>query len=139
MGSYQVTPLIEASQNGHHEVIQTLIDAGADIEQTDSTGNTPLFWAIFCNHMKSIRQLLDSCADVNKYNATLTGINPLSRTRRADVAKLLIEYGADPNKPNNNGTTPVHKGKCRIGQSSHSRRRGSLQERQAEKDPTAMG
>jgi ankyrin repeat protein len=41
-----------ASGNGHDEIVSYLIEAGADLNLQNETGNTALHWAALNNHMK---------------------------------------------------------------------------------------
>ena len=76
------TPLHGAVQSGVQVVVQTLIDAGCDINSRidagsdiNANGNTPLIEAI--------------------------------RWNRVDILNLLIASGANKEKSNNNGVTPI--------------------------------
>ena len=50
--AYDNTPLHEAALWGREDVVQFLIDQGADIKATDKYGRTPLHWAEMRNHGK---------------------------------------------------------------------------------------
>jgi len=40
-----VTPLIVATKNGHEEIVEKLLGAGAEVDQKDSLGRSSLMWA----------------------------------------------------------------------------------------------
>ncbi|MEI8061583.1 MAG: ankyrin repeat domain-containing protein [Candidatus Berkelbacteria bacterium] len=87
-------PLMEVAYNGDCEKAQLLLSHGANINvRTD--GNTPLIWAIDCDHQELARLLIESGADVN-----LPGdrkVRPLKRARQHnmdEIEKLLLEKGA---------------------------------------------
>ena len=71
------TPLHFAAQEEDVDVAQILIRAGADIELTDINGNTPL-WVATMNAQEVTR-----------------------------LITVLLEHGADPNKENNHGVSPM--------------------------------
>ena len=48
-----MTPLNLASQNGHKEIVNALIEAGANVNKADNDGMTPLDMAC-CNGHKEI-------------------------------------------------------------------------------------
>ena len=65
-----VTPLIAAAEGGHFEVVRLLVDAGADLNRSDSSGFTPVMGAARAGHPGIVKFLLDRGADleaVDKY------------------------------------------------------------------------
>ncbi len=87
--------LIEASQLGYLEVVQSLIGRGADVNKSTSDGYTPLYLALDYGRLEVLRALLAAGADVNK--SRNGGYTPLSRAlafNRTKVADLLRDSGA---------------------------------------------
>lgn len=85
--------LIDMAKNGHLSEINLLLAAGADVNATDSTGSTPLMWAV--DHMQIVELLLARQANVNATDnnggtvimiAAYKGLKP--------VVELLIKKGA---------------------------------------------
>ena len=85
---------MEVAYSGDLEKAQLLLSHGASVNvRTD--GNTPLIWAIGCDHPELAKLLIESGADVN-----LPGdrqVRPLKRARQHnmdEIEKILLEKGA---------------------------------------------
>lgn len=59
------TPLILASANGEAEVVQLLVDSGADLELESSIGATALHMALTSGSLECVLLLVENGADVN--------------------------------------------------------------------------
>lgn len=81
------TPLLYAARQGDLEITKLLVEAGADLEQRDANGDTPLLTAI-----------------INATVATQPGLS----TQHLDVAWYLIEQGADINATDWFGQSPLY-------------------------------
>jgi ankyrin repeat protein len=129
--------LTEAVELNAPRFIELFLGKGANINVVDGVGLTPLLEAISryalesdclrkhaspCDHMPTIELLLQRGADPNFRNADkwselfddhfpdLTGYTALGLCARYgwyDLAKLLLEHGADPTIPRNDGSLPV--------------------------------
>ena len=87
--------MIKASEHGYIEVAKELLDAGAVIESKDWYGKTPLIYGIFCNNLFNLNFIL-FC-----FEASANG--------HIEVAKLLVERGADIKSKDKNGfTSPIY-------------------------------
>ena len=93
------TPLLIATYNGDLQCMKVLLEYGADVNKENSfNGETPLFSTIKYNNSNYFEVLLG----VGRYK---------KRGRFEDYIeriKLLLEYGADVNKANNDGETPIN-------------------------------
>lgn len=86
---------------------QCLLNNGASVNVTNSTGETPLLLACGCDYydISFIKELIEHGADVNyqlpeKYSDRLgnsTALQNAIRCKRYDIVKLLVEKGADVN------------------------------------------
>jgi ankyrin repeat protein len=69
---------------GCFEGICLLLDAGIDINTTDSQGWTPLYWAAYCNHENLVSLLLERQAD-----------RSLKNSRVWSAHRIALSIGAD--------------------------------------------
>ena len=77
------TALINASFRGRREVVDLLLNSGADINAKNDDGNTPLMAAAWHNRLDVIQMLLDCGASCNQVNNG--GFEQSSLTRRTNL------------------------------------------------------
>ena len=90
------TPLHEAARNGHTEIVQALISAGADVHALDENGKTPLHEAVLGNGHSEIVQLLIACR-IGRQPGEGSGYTPLHKAaEEGNVERVqeLISLGA---------------------------------------------
>ncbi|WP_053332722.1 ankyrin repeat domain-containing protein [Candidatus Jidaibacter acanthamoebae] len=88
------------------EIANILIIKGADINATDSSGNTPLIFAAESGDISSMQLLLSKGAYVNAQNRK--GNTALMLAINAEVVELLMKNGADINIENNTNRTALN-------------------------------
>ena len=74
----------------HRDLVQLLLERGADVEAKDSSGRTPLHLAARAGHMDDVRALVTQGADLNARD--VYGITPLKYAEMAgqsEVAEFL--------------------------------------------------
>jgi len=110
-----LTALVFAARQGSLEAGKALVEAGADINQGDADGNTPLLIAILNNHDDLAQVLIDKGADVNAANkdgrtALFTAVDQhdvdwsdrpfvkeTDKLSSLDIIKSLVEHKANVN------------------------------------------
>ena len=107
------SPLYVACMQGHAEVAGRLLDAGADVTTTTQKKNlwTCLHYAASNNHPALVDVLLAHGAPVDEPTAPGTGggASPLfiaCEKGHTEVARKLLNAGADPHLARTDGTTP---------------------------------
>jgi ankyrin repeat protein len=93
---HKVEPASDAAQLSQEEAIKVLIDRGADLEERDVYGRTPLIEAVVQGQEAAARVLIEAGADVNAQD--VTGWPPLlyaAAGGEVDMLRLLISKGAD--------------------------------------------
>jgi ankyrin repeat protein len=88
--------LINASANGHLDVVKLLLESGADVHAYD---NGAIRMASYYGHLDVVKLLVESGADVHPYDNL--AIRHASRNGHLAVVKLLVESGADVHAQNN--------------------------------------
>ena len=80
---------------GTPQVIEILINNGADVNRTDKNGRTPLFAAIFARRLSIIKTLIDAGADVNHTdNTSHTAFHYAALSGNKWSANILLKNGA---------------------------------------------
>jgi len=106
---YGWTPLHIASDNGHIDIVKTLLSSGADINVANNDGWTPLFIASTGGLIDIVKTLLSSGANINLANNDgYTPLHMASGESLIDIVKTLLSSGANTNLANNDGWTPLH-------------------------------
>ena len=100
--------LADKIQHGDRKAALALIASGANVNQTQPDGSTPLQWAVYRVDRELVTALLRRGAKadaINKY-----GASPLAEATRVanlEIAGMLLEAGAAPNASNADGQTPL--------------------------------
>lgn len=94
-----VNALMTVASSGHLDVARYLIASGANVNATNKYRTSVLMWtAYFIESADMARLLLAAGADVNWQNGRGgTALIDAIRTRHLEVARVLIEHGADVN------------------------------------------
>ncbi|KAF4225592.1 hypothetical protein CNMCM6457_008014 [Aspergillus fumigatiaffinis] len=103
------TPLSHAAELALGEIIQLLLNSGADINLEDRCGRTPLLWATQMGHETVVSKLLASVG-VDVDHADPEGRAPLSHAVElgfGEIVQLLLNSGADINLEDKHGRTPL--------------------------------
>jgi len=90
------------------------------LDRTDRFGITPLMYAVMENHVRLVRALIDHGCDVNaagtqpvggnSYWLKMDGVTPLAlacRSGGVEIAKMLLEAGAEENVRDARGDAPI--------------------------------
>ena len=64
------TPLFVAAEQGQTACIQTLLDAGADIDHSNADGHTALYLAVYCGQLEAVEWLLARGAKVQGWRSS---------------------------------------------------------------------
>src|SRR6185369_2730989 len=101
----KMTPLIHAVMGCDEELIDYLLDHGADVKARNSIGVTPLHAAL-CGNPGVIQSLVSAGANINAQDNE--GLTPLMRTMGyPDTTELFIKAGADVNIKDKKGRTAL--------------------------------
>lgn len=88
--------------------LEALLNNGADPNDEDSKGQTPLVLALAWENSEAVRMLINAGADVN-HASSKDGTTPLHAAAMEgdeEMLRLLMAHGADIKAPNHNGETP---------------------------------
>jgi ankyrin repeat protein len=101
------TPLIRAVRQGDLETVTLLLDHGADLTAEYDGGVTALRASIFLDDLDIARLLLERGAPIDQARHTWTPLNSAAWDDLPHAARLLLEYGADIERPAGLGQTPL--------------------------------
>jgi hypothetical protein len=100
------TPLIDAADNGNVEVVQVLLESGANLEGANEIQRTALHKSASKGHLEVCRLLLASGAKVDPLDWWKeTPLHYAARNGHLTVLKLLVGMGADVTMKNEEGQT----------------------------------
>ncbi|CAM0871169.1 unnamed protein product [Alopecurus aequalis] len=103
--SEEGTPLHLAAIKGHESTVEVLLQHHADVNNIlPSCLATPLDVAVFAANTACVKLLIQAGANVNDVN------NSLARSASeglTEIAKCLLEHGANPNLPDECGRLPI--------------------------------
>lgn len=88
------TALMAAASKGHTKVVAALVEAGADVNKTNSIF-TPLTLAAAAGHIDVLRILLNKPVDAEAINRAFVNA---AGSRRREVVRVLLDRGADIRK-----------------------------------------
>ena len=97
----QVEVLQRAFRTDRVELVERLKEAGADLS-TGTGHDSWLGWAVSCDAVNLVEYLIDDGADPNDLNGTVLSL-PVAWGDE-ELTRRLLDAGADPNRPTENGT-----------------------------------
>lgn len=105
------TPLHRAVQGAHDDVVEFLVNAGAEIEARGNDGQAPLYEAAYLGFTEIAKTLIAHGADINTGDGgDYEGETPLqiaARCGHTATVALLLDHGADAKAKDKHGYTAL--------------------------------
>src|SRR5712671_197798 len=107
--SHVTTLLGVASNKGQLDIVDVLLNHGAEINSGDDTGWSSLFWASIGGHANVVQFLLERGAEVNARTSylKLTPLSVASEQGYLEVVRILLAHGADVQVRGSGGRTAL--------------------------------
>jgi hypothetical protein len=103
------TPLHWASMRAHWDIVEYLIDKGADVNAIGGDGGTPLNWAAHHDNVEVIQLMVDKGAKLNSRNKWgMTELHTAIWRGCIHVVEYFLDHGSDPTIKTNEGWTAMH-------------------------------
>jgi ankyrin repeat protein len=104
-----VPDVCAAAAYGMHDQLQQILTSDPANANDLTTGNSPLGWAAYGHQPKSATILFEhgAIADHPPYDSYAWG--PAAMVNSTDVARVLLEHGANPNWRDDIGNTALHR------------------------------
>ncbi|MGB7585565.1 MAG: ankyrin repeat domain-containing protein [Terriglobales bacterium] len=98
-----------AAAYGMHDQLEQILERDPASANDLTTGNSPLSWAAYGHQPKSATILLEhgAIADRPPYDSYAWG--SAAMVNSTDVARVLLEHGANPNWRDDKGNTALHR------------------------------
>lgn len=103
--------LLQHAANGNSSGVQQVLASGADVNAINSNGRTALYFAVLKGHAEVVKTLLGTKGiDVNTApeDSGWTPLHVAIANLEFEIIELLLAAGADVNKADNDGNTPLH-------------------------------
>ena len=102
------TALMKAARHNNLEIVQFLLNNGADVNAKSNYGWTALILATIYNNLEIVQLLLNKGADVSAKNKDgRTALILASTEGHLDIIQLLVSHGADLTIKDNQGFTAL--------------------------------
>lgn len=108
-GDFDKTPLMVASEKGLLDVVNCLLDHGANPnhQARHFTRYTPLHSACQGGHVRIIERLVEAGANLNPTSIVITPLSMACSQGAIDVIECLLRLGADTEHSVEKGSTPL--------------------------------
>lgn len=115
--------IIDAIYGSDWAEVDRLVQGGAGLDVPDEGGLTPLMCAVVMDRAnpKMVKKLIELGANINQQdpNQGYTALHFAARDQQTDIAKILLEHGAQVDTIDAWGNTPLWR--CVMGSKSPSR------------------
>jgi len=96
------------NQNEGYDLLKTLLDNGAAVDESNNKGDTPLILAAFNGKTGMVDMLLDADASVNlRNNFDTTPLMVASEKGQKFIVDALLKHGADTSRVNHRNETAL--------------------------------
>ena len=104
------TPLHAAARGNQPDALRLLLERGADLAAVNRHGHPPLADAVEGNALAAAALLLErgACADCPAGHLGGTALHRAIANRYREMARLLLDHGADPSRQDSTGKTALH-------------------------------
>ncbi len=105
-----LSPILWAAQYGHLDIVNYLLDLGVDKETSDTFGRTAMIYAAQKGYLPIVQYMHEKGVDINACDKENPDIFPLYEAAfhgHTDVVAYLLEQGAEVDRRNCSGDTPL--------------------------------
>lgn len=107
-GAIAAEQLQQAAEKGDSRRVEALLGRGADIDNRDADGRTPLLIAVRAKQIETARTLIDAGADVNaKDRMQDSPYLYAGASGQNDILRMTLAHGADLRSTNRYGGTAL--------------------------------